>query len=142
MNGIQLLNRPIRVDSARRKEEGSEQPERRERFERTPFKTNMNRDHSIFLGNLPWDITQDFVERMINDVVGPDLFLKVRLAVDKETGRPRGFGHVDFKDAESSERALVELNGLEVNGRLLRADMAQKKDTFGGPSSYDGGRGR
>jgi len=142
LNGIQLLNRPIRVDFARRKEEGTDQPERRERSERNSFKNPINRDHSIFLGNLPWDITQDFVEGMINDVVGPDLFLRVRLAVDKETGRPRGFGHIDFKDAESSERALVELNGLEVNGRLLRADMAQKKDTFGGSSSYDGGRGR
>lgn len=35
-------------------------------------------------------------------------------ALHRETGRPRGFGHIDFKDAATAERAITELNGLEV----------------------------
>lgn len=65
----------------------------------------------------------------------------MRLATDRETGRSRGFGHIDFKDDESCQRAISELNGMEVLGRPLRVDIAQKKeDGAGGDRS--GGRNR
>jgi nucleolin len=99
-------------------------------------------EHSIFLGNLAWDVTPELVEDMVNDVLGPGLFTQVRLAFDRETGRQRGFGHVDFKDADSAERAVKELDGLEVNGRQLRADHAQRKEGGGGGSFGGGGGGR
>jgi cleavage stimulation factor subunit 2 len=83
-------------------------------------------ENSVFLGNLAWDVTKEIVEDMLNDIVGPGSFTRVRLAVDRETGRPRGFGHIDFKDSETAERAIVELNGMEVMGRQIRADNAQR----------------
>lgn len=140
-----MLGREIRVDHARRKEDGPVSPfsERREQPDRVKrenmsFKSSSNREHSIFLGNLAWGVTTELVEEMLNDVVGPNLFSQVRLAVDRDTGKLKGFGHVDFKDAESAERALVELNGLEVLGRQLRVDMAQSKDSFGGGARKGG----
>lgn len=90
--------------------------------------------YSVFLGNLPWETTQQLVEEMVNDILGPGLFTTVRLATDRETGRTRGFGHIDFKDQDSADRAVMELNGLEVMGRQLRADHAQPK-TPGGISN-------
>ena len=41
-------------------------------------------------------------------------------------------------DAETAERAVKELDGLEVMGRQLRADHAQKKESGG----FSGGGGR
>jgi hypothetical protein len=41
-------------------------------------------------------------------------------------------------DAETAARAVKELDGLEVMGRQLRADHAQKKE----PGGYGGGGGR
>jgi RNA recognition motif-containing protein len=56
-----------------------------------------------------------------------------------ETGRQRGFGHIDFNNAETAARAVKELDGLEVMGRQLRADHAeQKKKSGGGGGSYGG----
>lgn len=81
----------------------------------------------MFIGNLAWDMTQEMAEEMLNDMLGADSYSRVRLATDRETGRPRGFGHIDFKDAASAERAIAELNGLEVLGRQLRVDFAGKK---------------
>ena len=53
-------------------------------------------------------------------------FEAVRLATDNQTGRIRGFGHVDFKDSDTAARAVVELNGMEVLGRQLRVDHTEK----------------
>ena len=53
-------------------------------------------------------------------------FSQVRLAIDKDTGRPRGFAHVDFKTAEDASRAVAELNGMEVLGRELRVDLSDR----------------
>jgi nucleolin len=110
--GSELSGRPLRVDIAQRKED---RPRR------------VQSKHSVFIGNLSWDIDTTFVEDMIDDILGPGSFAAVRLATDNQTGRIRGFGHVDFKDAETAARAVVELNGMEVLGRQLRVDHAEKK---------------
>eukprot|EP01038_Epipyxis_sp_PR26KG_P005565 gene5565-7687_t len=138
LNGVSLLGRDLRVNVAQKKEDlvnnfGGEKPFT-PREPRAPRTFNREQQqHSIFLGNLAWDASQEIIEDMINDVLGPGLFSRVRLAMDRETGRPKGFGHIDFKDAESAERAIVELNGLELLGRQLRADHAARKDPSAGP---------
>uniref|UniRef100_A0A131XPA2 Polyadenylate-binding protein n=1 Tax=Hyalomma excavatum TaxID=257692 RepID=A0A131XPA2_9ACAR len=44
-----------------------------------------------------------------------------------ENGKNRGFGFVSFEDPESAERAVEELNGKEMGGRVLYVGRAQKK---------------
>ncbi|XP_075723272.1 polyadenylate-binding protein 4-like [Rhipicephalus microplus] len=44
-----------------------------------------------------------------------------------ESGKNRGFGFVSFEDPESAERAVEELNGKEMGGRVLYVGRAQKK---------------
>jgi RNA recognition motif-containing protein len=101
--------------------------------------------HSIYLGNLAWDVTEDLVKEMIDDVLGVGLYDTVRLATDRETGRHRGFGYVDFKTADGAYSAVAELGGLEVLGRQLRADLARPRDARprerGGSGAGYGGHG-
>ena len=110
--GCELAGRALRVDIAQRRED---RPKRQQS------------KHSVFVGNLSWDIDTTFVEDMLDDILGPGSFVSVRLATDNQTGRIRGFGHVDFKDSETAARAVIELNGMEVLGRQLRVDHAEKK---------------
>jgi len=121
LNGIELMGRTVKVDHAQRRDPNA------------PFvpKTNnyASREHSVFLGNLAWDVTQEMCIEMLTDVLGAEGgFTTVRLAMDRETGRPRGFGHIDFTSRECAEKAITELNGMEVLGRQLRADFAQRKE--------------
>lgn len=120
LNGISLLGREIRVDHAMRKED---MPARPASAGRSNFGGG-SKENSVFIGNLSWDMTQEIMEEMIGDILGQGLTSNIRLATDRETGRPKGFAHVDFKDAETAERAVSELNGLEVLGRQLRVDKA------------------
>jgi len=45
---------------------------------------------------------------------------QVRLAIDRETDRPKGFAHIEFTTRQAAERAVKELNGMEVLGREMR----------------------
>lgn len=44
-----------------------------------------------------------------------------------DTGKNRGFGFVSFEDPESAEKAVEELNGKDVGGKVLYVGRAQKK---------------
>lgn len=121
LSGVTFLGRALRVDFARRREDGP--------APRSPRSTRYNSKASIFLGNLAWDVSKELLEEMLDDVVGTGTVAEVRLAVDRATGRARGFAHVDFLDEAGAERALVELTGLELLGRPLRVDKAQRAES-------------
>ncbi len=84
---------------------------------------------SLFIGNIAWDVSQDLLQNMLDDVLGPGQYSQVRVAVDRESGRPRGFAHVDFRDEAKMQRALSELDGIELMGRQLRVDPAERPVT-------------
>lgn len=146
MNGKDINGRFITVAPAQRKEDRPVRP-RTDSFmdgsrdSRGPRRDNSAGRNSVFIGNLPWEVTNELVEDMVNDILGPGLYSAVRLATDKETGRTRGFGHVDFKDKETAERAVVEFNGLEVMGRQLRADHATARSSSPGSEQMRNDRG-
>jgi nucleolin len=43
--------------------------------------------------------------------------------MDPETGRPRGFAHVEFVDPASATEAM-KLAGQEIDGRAIRLDLS------------------
>jgi len=62
-----------------------------------------------------------------------DLFTKYgkitsyKVIMADEGGKNKGFGFVSFEDSEAAEKAVDELNGLEMNGKMLYVGRAQKK---------------
>ena len=43
-----------------------------------------------------------------------------RLVNDRETGKPRGFGFIEFFDIPTAESAIRNLSGKDFKGRMLR----------------------
>lgn len=116
LNGLHVHGRSLTVNMA-----GSGKSQRSiDKASRSESKP----ENTVFVGNLSWEVTNDVMADMLTDVVGPNSFVSIRVAFDKVTKKPRGFAHVEFVDLQTAERAIRELNALEVMGRALRADMA------------------
>ena len=91
---------------------------------------------TVFLGNLPFDADENMLREAFAEC--GEIF-SVRIATDRETGAPRGFGHIEFADLESSAKA-VALAGTPLNGRPVRVDYAGQR-AEGGGGGRGGGRG-
>lgn len=65
--------------------------------------------------------------------------LSFRLVLDKEVGKPKGFGFAEFADVDAAQSAIRNLNDFEFMGRPLRVDYpndgtAPFPDASGGPA--------
>lgn len=84
----------------------------------------------IYVGNLPFDATEDAVRALF---ATHGTVEKLSLVMDRDTGRPKGFGFVEMSNADAS-RAMQALNGADFEGRPLRVNEAQPRPAGGGGS--------
>ena len=55
----------------------------------------------------------------------------VRIIVDRETGRSRGFAFIEFSDPQALDLAIEKLNETEFRGRRLVVSKAKGRDGAG-----------
>ena len=84
----------------------------------------------IFVGNLAYTATEEDVRQLFE---GYGVVDTVRLATDRDTGRPRGFGFVEMPDATEAQAAIDGLNGTSLGGRQLTVNEARPREERGGP---------
>lgn len=97
----------------------------------------------LYVGNLPFSVTEDDLRDLFSEHGDVS---SVALITDRETGRPRGFGFVEFANDSDAEAAVEALNGAEVKGRALVVNEARERESRGGGGGggrggYGGGRG-
>jgi nucleolin len=101
-------------------------------------------DRTLYVGNLPYDVTQAEVETLIS-TTNAGAVARVHLPTDPE-GRKRGFGFVTMGTSEGARGAIEALRGAELRGRRLIVNLAHPKGDrpargdrdFGG-GGYGGG---
>ncbi|EEB16852.1 A-kinase anchor protein, putative [Pediculus humanus corporis] len=81
---------------------------------------------SVFVGNIPFDLTEEKLKEIFSEV-GPVLSFK--LVYDRENGKPKGYGFCEYKDIETANSAMRNLNGFEIGGRVLKVDNAANEKT-------------
>ena len=85
------------------------------------FGQRKSHSRTIFVGNIPYDATQEQLVDLLQ-LVGP--FISFRLKHDQENQKPKGYGFCEYRDPDIAGSALRNLNGLDLNGRQLRVDFA------------------
>ncbi|XP_062167433.1 small RNA-binding protein 11, chloroplastic-like isoform X2 [Alnus glutinosa] len=60
------------------------------------------------------------------------LFVGAKIAMDRVSDRSKGFGFVTFASEDEAEKAIAEMNGKALNGRVIFVDYAKLKTSFGG----------
>ncbi|PLW48574.1 hypothetical protein PCASD_03417 [Puccinia coronata f. sp. avenae] len=78
----------------------------------------------VFVGNLPYSHSDELQKQLeqVFGTVGP--VSNFRIAYEKETGKPRGFGFCEYFDTQTADSAIRNLQGIEIGGRALRLDFA------------------
>ncbi|GMP46191.1 hypothetical protein CsSME_00014446 [Camellia sinensis var. sinensis] len=75
-----------------------------------------------YIGNIPYDASEEQLIQICEEV-GP--VVSFRLVIDRETGKPKGYGFCEYKDEETALSARRNLQGYDINGRQLRVDFAE-----------------
>lgn len=95
----------------------------------------------IYVGNLPFSATEEEVSEVFSQY---GEVISCSLLIDRETGRPRGFGFVEMED-DAAKQAISALDGKDFGGRQLRVNEAQPREQGRGPrgggGGFDGGGG-
>lgn len=93
---------------------------------------------NLYVGNLPHSTTEADLRAFFEAHGAVD---KVSIVNDRETGRSRGFGFVEMKDAAEADKAIAALNGAELGGRNLTVNEAKPKSGPPRSSGKSFGRG-
>jgi len=79
---------------------------------------------SIYVGNLPWSATEEQFQALFAEYGN---VISVKLVIDRDTGRARGFGFVEMEDADVPV-AVEALDNYSFGGRTLRVNEAKPKE--------------
>ena len=80
---------------------------------------------NIYVGNLSYGISEDELRQAFSAFGEVS---SVKILMDRETGRSRGFGFVEMPDQSEAEAAVAQLNGKDVGGRALRINEARPRE--------------
>ena len=75
----------------------------------------------IYVGNLSFDASEEDVRGAFATFGTVE---SVKMIMDRETGRPRGFAFVNMTESDEANTAIESLNGSELLGRELRVREA------------------
>jgi len=78
----------------------------------------------IYVGNLPWSITQVILKNLFT---GFGEIEEALVIANKFTGRSRGFGFVEMENPDDAKKAIKALHDSELNGRNIVVNEAKPR---------------
>ena len=100
---------------------------------------------SLFVGNLSFQATESALRELFQPF---GQVTRVHMAMDRETGRARGFAFVEMSNDDEAAKAIAALDGKDFEGRNVKVNEARPRAERtesrgpGGARSGNGGGGR
>ncbi len=79
---------------------------------------------NIYVGNLNYRVREADIQQVMEDYGTVN---SVKVIMDRETGRSKGFAFVEMPDDSEGAKAIAELNGAEYEGRTMVVKEARPK---------------
>lgn len=89
----------------------------------------------LFIGSLAWGTTDDTLQAHFAQC---GTVASAKVVTDRESGRSRGFGFVEFDDDKEADAAVEKLNNSELDGRTITVSEARPREDKP-RRDYDGG---
>jgi cold-inducible RNA-binding protein len=93
---------------------------------------------NLFVGNMSFQTTEADLRALFEPF---GAITRVHIAMDRETGRARGFAFVEMANDAEATKAIAGLDGKAVGGRNLKVNEARPKSASSGPRGGFGGGG-
>ena len=78
----------------------------------------------LYVGNLSKNVT----DAQLNDLAVPfGTLVSANVATERSTGESKGFGFVEFSNADEGRAAITGLDGRDVNGQALKVNEARPR---------------
>ena len=92
----------------------------------------------LYVGNLAFSMTSEELGEIFGE---HGKVVSAKVITERETGRSRGFGFVEYDTPTAGEAAIRELNGKNLGGRPLVVREAEDRREGGGGGPRGGGGG-
>lgn len=90
----------------------------------------------LYVGNLAFATTEEALRDAFADFGD---VVEVKLMIERETGRSRGFAFVELASADAARTAIEQMNGAVLDGRSLRVNEAEERPDRGRGGGGGGG---
>lgn len=95
--------------------------------------------YKLFVGGLPFSTTDDELADAFSQF---GTVASAKVITDRETGRSKGFGFVEFENDDEGKAAEAGMNGKELGGRTVTVNEARPREERPRRDFNGGGGGR
>lgn len=94
----------------------------------------------LFIGKLSYSTSEASLKAAFADFAP---VASVKIIIDRDTGRSKGFGFIEIEDNERAAEAIQKMNGFSLDGSNIVVNEArpQESGSRGGPSNRPPRRG-
>lgn len=80
---------------------------------------------NLFIGSLAYATTDDSLKAYFEQI-GP--VKSARVITDRDSGKSKGFGFVEYESDDDNQKAVDQLNGTELDGRAISVGLARPRE--------------
>lgn len=80
---------------------------------------------NLFVRNISYNATNQDLLELFEQIGAVE---SAKIILDRETQKSRGFGFVNMESADDAERAIAELDGVELSGRPIYVQEARPRE--------------
>lgn len=80
---------------------------------------------NLYVGNIPFSMSDEELGEIFNPFGSVSSSRVIR---DKYTGRSRGFGFVEMENDDEADKAVGEMNGKAIEGRMIKVSEARPRE--------------